>query len=148
MPNVPVCLYERRFAFINSKFEELFGSSRSVIDRQLVETKHPGIPGRRVLRVSNGREGLKMCDARPGPDGDGNVDLLITDLMMPEMDGAELLEAWRTSGWVTSALALTGHLLRDGDRTALKEAGLKEVSQKPFDAKQLARVVRSALDGA
>lgn len=45
MPNVPVCLYERRFAFINSRFEELFSSSRSMIDRQLVETKHPGIPG-------------------------------------------------------------------------------------------------------
>lgn len=46
MPNVPVCLYERRFAFINSRFAELFSSSsRSMIDRQLVEAKHPGIPG-------------------------------------------------------------------------------------------------------
>ena len=45
--------------------------------------------GVRVLFAENGREGLELLDANP------DVDLVLMDVMMPEMDGYEAMRAIR-----------------------------------------------------
>ena len=41
-----------------------------------------------VLEARNGREGLALCEAHQGP-----IDLLLTDVVMPELGGRELAQA-------------------------------------------------------
>ena len=94
--------------------------------------------GYRVLTAANGREALAVYAA-----GDG-VDLLITDVVMPEMGGKELMLELRRSDPSMKALAITGYPMK-GTTEGLKEAGFLEVISKPFELETLARVTRRAL---
>jgi CheY-like chemotaxis protein/signal transduction histidine kinase len=59
--------------------------------------------------------------------------LMILDLLMPEMDGFQLLMEIRRAGIDTPVLVLTGRDLSHGDRARLRE-GLASVIQKGGDA--------------
>lgn len=59
-----------------------------------------------------GRQALKMLDAKP-------FDILVTDLLMPEMDGGKLLEAVHAKHPETIRIVLSGH---SGRPLALKSA--------------------------
>jgi len=59
--------------------------------------------------------------------------LMILDLLMPEMDGFQLLMEIRRAGIDTPVLVLTGRDLTHGDRSVLRE-GLAQVIQKGGDA--------------
>lgn len=95
--------------------------------------------GYRVLEAHNGAEGLRVCLQHQG-----RIDLMITDVIMPELTGIQLAERVAetrtdmrvlfTSGYGMSA---TGqHVL--GPRTPFL--------QKPFTVESLARKVREVLD--
>ncbi len=53
-----------------------------------------------VTGVSNGKEALSALD-------DGYYDIIISDIMMPEMDGHELVRALREAGYTTPVLMIT-----------------------------------------
>ncbi len=55
--------------------------------------------GYKVFVAGNGREALKVIRESP-------VDLVITDLRMPEMDGIELLGCMRKDGLPTPVIVL------------------------------------------
>jgi two-component system cell cycle sensor histidine kinase/response regulator CckA len=93
--------------------------------------------GYSTLVASNGGEALRICDAHDGP-----IDLLITDVMMPGMNGRELARLVRerrpmavlfTSGYGTDVLGDEG--LAAGERYL----------QKPYGKADLARAIREAL---
>jgi CheY-like chemotaxis protein len=94
--------------------------------------------GYTVLAAPNGGEALAAAAAH-----EGAIDLVVTDLVMPGMDGKELVERLRevrpgiralfTSGYAQGMVA--GHELADG------EAFLA----KPFDQAELAAAIRAAL---
>jgi len=90
-----------------------------------------------VLEAENGREGINMAlFQRP--------DLMITDLMMPEVDGYEALKALRAEGScaLLPVIVLTAE---DGplvERTVL-ELGADDYLIKPFDADVLLKRVSS-----
>ena len=71
---------------------------------------------------------------------------MITDLVMPEMGGQELVRELRKTAPHLKALAITGHVLTK-DRDQLKKEGFLDLVYKPFDASALAQAVRTALDG-
>lgn len=54
-----------------------------------------------LLVARNGAEGLKFCDA-------SKPDLIITDILMPVMDGLEMVERIRENGHVAPIIFLTG----------------------------------------
>jgi len=96
--------------------------------------------GYHVLEAGNGREALQLA-----VDYDGRIDLLLTDVVMPEMGGRALAEALRQTRPLTRLLFMSGYpddeVLRRGiqqDRTAFLE--------KPFTQSTLTRKVRSVLD--
>ncbi len=94
--------------------------------------------GYQVLTAANGREALDVYRDRQ------HIDLLITDLVMPEMGGKALMEALRRDTPQLKALAITGYT--EEREEALLSAGFMAVIRKPFDASSLAQAVREALD--
>lgn len=87
-----------------------------------------------LAALGDGREALDFLQTR-----DAEIDLLITDIRMPEMDGLALI---REAGKVRSFLAvvLTGYNDFEYVRTALKE-GAADYLLKPLDREQLMAVL-------
>lgn len=99
--------------------------------------------GYRVVTAKNGLEALARCRATScAEEGHPQIDLVITDLVMPEMGGEALLRELRKTHPTLPVLAVTGHALQKDDLDQLKETGFVGVLSKPFDMEQLARVVK------
>ena len=96
--------------------------------------------GYRVLTAKDGLEALEIYRSAE------RVDLLLTDMVMPEMGGKELIRELRKVHPHLKAVAMTGYALAE-DLRELKEEGNLEVVYKPLDMNTLAGVVRRALDG-
>jgi two-component system, cell cycle sensor histidine kinase and response regulator CckA len=96
--------------------------------------------GYRVLESGNGEEALRVATLH-----DGVIDLLFTDVVMPQMGGAELVEWLRTSRAGVKVLFTTGYL---DDPAAGEEvaSGRAQLLPKPFTATQMAHKVREVLD--
>ncbi len=95
-----------------------------------------------VLAATNGREALAIAEER----GDA-IDLLVTDLVMPDMSGRELADVLRARHPRLAVLLMSGYvddaLVRHGV-VAAEVAFL----QKPFSLAGLAAKVREVLDAA
>jgi PAS domain S-box-containing protein len=94
--------------------------------------------GYRVIEASGPDEALAVC-AR----GEG-IDLLLTDVVMPGMNGRELAAQARRGGAVTKVLLMSGY----ADDPALRGADVSQFQflRKPFTRSSLSRKVREALD--
>jgi CheY-like chemotaxis protein/anti-sigma regulatory factor (Ser/Thr protein kinase) len=89
--------------------------------------------GYEILEASDGREGLEKYRV-------GNPDLVITDVMMPEMDGIEVLKNIRQVNEETDIIIMTGH----GSEEIVIEAlrlGASNYLKKPIAFEDLFNVV-------
>mgnify|MGYP000394979988 FL=1 len=88
-----------------------------------------------VLTASDGLEAVEAVRSE-------NPELLILDVMMPNMDGLEVCRTLRGEGWDRPILVLTA---RDGvsDRVAGLDAGADDYLPKPFALEELLARVRS-----
>jgi len=96
--------------------------------------------GYEVIEAEDGQAGLRALEAR-----DGEVDIVVSDVVMPRMTGSELMEIIRERWSEVPVLLMTGYaddiaLLRD------PVAGRLPLLTKPFTPSQLAREVGRALD--
>jgi two-component system cell cycle sensor histidine kinase/response regulator CckA len=99
--------------------------------------------GYRVLVAANGREALEMYEAaRIG--GQPGIDLVITDIVMPEMGGEALIQQLKKVSPRLRALAITGYTLAN-ELERLKETGILGTIQKPFEVEALAKAICRAL---
>ena len=91
--------------------------------------------GYEVLTANDGLEAVETVRAE-------NPELLILDIMMPNMDGLEVCRTLRSEGWDRPILVLTA---RDGvsDRVAGLDAGADDYLPKPFALEELLARVRS-----
>jgi CheY-like chemotaxis protein len=96
--------------------------------------------GYTVLEARHGKEALRLCEQHPGP-----IHLLITDLVMPQMGGRELVEQAGPRRPGLKVLYLSGYTDDAVLRHDLGEPGMMFL-QKPFTPLSLARKVREALD--
>ena len=94
--------------------------------------------GYRVLTVSNGKEGIEVFRRA------GKVDLVLTDMIMPEMGGREVIERLKQIAPGIKALIITGYTMQE-DIQALKEAGFVDIVYKPLDVGLLGRTIRRIL---
>ena len=98
--------------------------------------------GYRVLTAESGREALDLVNAHSGP-----IHLLITDVMVPEIDGPELVRRLSTLRPDTRTLFMSGYM-----DDALGEQGVLPSNvnfiQKPFSPRTIAQRVREILDGS
>jgi CheY-like chemotaxis protein len=95
--------------------------------------------GYAVLDACNGREGLALCEIHPGP-----IDLLVTDVVMPELGGRELAQGALKLRPGIKVIFLSGHT----QDVVLKEGVKKGTAflRKPFSPVELAQKVREVLD--
>jgi CheY-like chemotaxis protein len=74
------------------------------------------------------------------------IALVLTDMVMPEMGGAMLLQILRGKGWTGPAIMLSGHPLGD-QMEDLRSQGVVDCLQKPVSLHQLAEALTRALGG-
>ncbi|MFC9845079.1 HAMP domain-containing protein [Streptomyces sp. NPDC060223] len=100
-----------------------------------------GRVGMPVLYAENGREGIETLERNP------DVELVLMDIMMPEMDGYETISAIRrTPRWAgLPIVALTAKAM-PGDRDKSIAQGANDYVPKPVDVDQLLTVVCALLD--
>ena len=89
--------------------------------------------GYTVTGVSNGAEALEAIDA-------GYYDLIISDIMMPKMDGYELVRAIREAGQNTPVMMITAKDAFDDMRLGFL-SGTDDYMVKPVDMDEMAAYV-------
>lgn len=91
------------------------------------------LKGHAVIPAATGAEGLRrLREERP--------DLLLLDLLLPDMDGLAVLRQAKAIDPTVSVIMLTGVVDEDIGRQAL-QAGAFDYVTKPVDLKHLERVV-------
>ncbi len=83
----------------------------------------------RVELAAAGAEGLRILEEKP-------VDLIILDLVMPQMSGEEFLERMRKLNYKVPVVIMTG-TLNEGFRLSRKFPVILEVLEKPFTRNDL-----------
>jgi two-component system cell cycle sensor histidine kinase/response regulator CckA len=92
-----------------------------------------------AITVDGGEAAIAAC-AEFGDE----IDLVVTDLVMPGLDGRETIEQLRVRGCGAKVLYMSGYA-DDELRRGVIEAGT-DFLQKPFDGDALAQRVREILD--
>lgn len=92
--------------------------------------------GYEAVAVANGEAAVDVIQA-------GGVDVLITDLRMPGMDGLELLRWVKTADPSLPVIVITAHGSVDTAVSAMKEGAFDYIT-KPFDRDELKLSVRKA----
>jgi len=97
--------------------------------------------GYHVLTASNGREVLSLIEA-----SEEIFDLVVSDAMMPIMDGIELFESLRRIRPQLKLLLISGNV---GDRLSNSDTVSNvDLLSKPFPIKAFSAKVRQLLDDA
>ncbi len=95
--------------------------------------------GYEVLSASDGAQALPLYRANAR-----RIDLVLSDLIMPAMDGQELAARLVAEGWETPVLFMSGHAERDLLPRGVPGAAIGFI-EKPFTSLTLLRAVRAAL---
>jgi two-component system cell cycle sensor histidine kinase/response regulator CckA len=96
--------------------------------------------GYQVLEAADGGEAMKVAERHPG-----NIHVLITDLVMPEMNGVDLAGRLIARRPATRVLYISGYTDEAVARGGVLEPGTNFL-QKPFNSYRLASTVRQVLD--
>jgi PAS domain S-box-containing protein len=95
--------------------------------------------GYQVITAGRGAEALRIFQERR-PE----IQLVLTDMMMPEMDGPTLVAALRVLDPAVRIVGITG-MSDTGSKSGLKTLALSAMLAKPFTIKKLLAVIRDAL---
>ena len=96
--------------------------------------------GYKVIEARNPRQALEVARSHEGP-----IDLLVTDVIMPEMNGKELKESVEALRPGIKALYMSGYTTNVIMRRGILDENVNFL-QKPFSVKGLASKVREVLD--
>lgn len=104
---------------------------------------------RRVLSAQLERDGYDVHTAEDGEQalgmlGEHHIDLVITDLRMPKLDGMELLRRALEMDDELPVVMITAHGTVDNAVEALKTGAFDYIT-KPFDQSEVRTIVRKAL---
>lgn len=96
--------------------------------------------GLEVLTARNGKEALTKLTPE--------IDVVISDIIMPEMDGLDLLRQIRKETPGTRIIAISGGGIQDKEHVLeiARRMGAGKVLAKPFTSEQLLGAVRELLD--
>jgi DNA-binding NtrC family response regulator len=115
----------------------------------LVVDDEPNI--RRVLEAVLIRDGFNAITAENGRKGlellkdDTNIDLMLTDLIMPDINGIELLEAAKEAKPDMPVVMMTAHGTIKSAVDSMR-LGAFDYITKPFDLEEIKLVIKNALN--
>jgi two-component system cell cycle sensor histidine kinase/response regulator CckA len=96
--------------------------------------------GYTVLEAASGVEALEIVD-----EMDGKIDLIVSDVVMPEMDGPTMFGELRKRGITCKVIFVSGYA-EDAFAKNLPEGGDFGFLPKPFSLKQLIEAVKSNVE--
>ena len=93
-----------------------------------------------IVSADNGRDAIDILRENPG------IDIVLMDIMMPEMDGLETMRAIRKIPALKNLpiVAVTAKAMK-GDREKCIDAGAWDYLSKPVNAEQMLAVLRAWL---
>ena len=96
--------------------------------------------GHDVVEVANGRDGLRALQ-------EGGIDLVVTDINMPDTDGIEVIMAIRQSGVPTPVIAMSGggKVPKDVLLDSAELLGAVACLAKPFELAELRAILDEVL---
>lgn len=92
-----------------------------------------------VQGFTNPEDAAKMMETHP-------VDVVVTDYLMPKMNGIQLLTKAKALQPEAARVLLTGHADKQSAIQAINEIGLFQYLEKPWDNSQLLLVIQSAIE--
>jgi CheY-like chemotaxis protein len=93
------------------------------------------LPGWSVTACASGSEALAEVSSAP-------YDLMLLDVMMPDMDGPETLRRLRREGYGSLPVVFLTARSRQAEVRKYEEMGVLGVISKPFDPLELPSIVR------
>ncbi len=116
----------RKVMVVDDDYRNIFAMT-SLLDHQEMK----------VVSAESGREAIEVLDKTP------DVDIVLMDIMMPEMDGYDTMQAIRKREAFKSLpiVALTAKAMK-GDREKCIESGASDYITKPVDSEQLLSLMR------
>jgi two-component system cell cycle sensor histidine kinase/response regulator CckA len=94
--------------------------------------------GYTVLAAKSGVEALSLARSN------SRIDVLLTDVLMPQLSGPQLVERYLAKYPAPSVIYMTGYV--DDETMQLELDDDVTLLRKPFSAHEVARTVRTALD--
>jgi CheY-like chemotaxis protein len=96
--------------------------------------------GYRVAPAPNGRDALELYEENP-------ADIVVTDLIMPDMEGLELIKELRARTPTAKIIAISGdgRFRPDSYLEFAKRIGASAVLAKPFDPSKLITLIEQLL---
>jgi two-component system, cell cycle sensor histidine kinase and response regulator CckA len=107
---------------------------RSVTSRVLMNQ------GYAVLQASSAQEALRLVQRF-----EGNIELILSDVVMPDMSGPDLVDRLLLDRPAVKVLYMSGYA--EGDKRQPRDNFSHALLQKPFSADSLVLTVRRVLDG-
>jgi signal transduction histidine kinase/CheY-like chemotaxis protein len=111
----------KRILLVDDDMRNIFALSKILKERGMI-----------VIKAENGKEALKILDQ------DTEIDLILMDIMMPELDGYETMKRIRLHKTYKSVtiIALTAKAMKD-DKEKCMYAGATDYITKPVDTTRL-----------
>ncbi|MFN7993219.1 MAG: response regulator [Bryobacteraceae bacterium] len=94
-----------------------------------------------VQSFTDPEEAVRFLEKQP-------VDVVVSDYLMPHMNGIQLLIRAKETQPEASRVLLTGHADKQSAISAINEAGLFQYLEKPWDNAQLLLVIRAGVERA
>lgn len=119
-------LQGKKVLIVDDDMRNIFSLSSALSEKNLV-----------IFEAENGREALRLLDEVP------DIDLVLMDIMMPEMDGYEAMRRIRKNPLFRNLpiIALTAKAMK-GDREECIKAGASDYIPKPVDMEKLFSMLR------
>jgi len=118
--------HSKKILLVDDDMRNLFALSKILKER-----------GMEIIKAENGKNALEMLEMHP------NIDLVLMDIMMPEMDGYEAMKRIRSQMKFKKLplIALTAKAMKD-DKQKCIDAGANDYITKPIDAERLLSLMR------
>ncbi len=116
----------KKVLIVDDDMRNIFSLSSALSEKNMI-----------IHEAENGREALRQLDLHP------EMDLVLMDIMMPEMDGYEAMRAIRADARFQKlpVIALTAKAMK-GDREQCLNAGANDYIPKPVDMEKLFSLLR------
>lgn len=118
--------HSKKILLVDDDTRNVFALSKILQDR-----------GMEIIKAENGKVALDMLDIHP------DIDIVLMDIMMPEMDGYEAMKQIRSQARFQKmpVIALTAKAMKD-DKQKCIDAGANDYIAKPIDVERMLSLMR------